>query len=155
MSRMSNIVTVDRTGLITSIASGKTEKNFYDAITNGMYAMEISDKDATTKVVAEENSLVDIDDFTGDDCHGEAGSTIDNSGDIALDICGVYDDEFLSNNPFGVTGLSELDTLRKKTDRVSNPIVSRVLEQASAAMGITTSTKDTTEQPEDTVGHDE
>jgi hypothetical protein len=50
--------------------------------------------------------------------------------------------------------LSELDTLRKKTDRVSNPIVSRVLEQASAAMGITTSTKDTT-KPEDTVGHDE
>ena len=50
--------------------------------------------------------------------------------------------------------LSELDMLRKKTDRVSNPIVSRVLEQASAAMGITTSTKDTTEL-EDTVGHDE
>ena len=74
VSRLSNIVTVDRTGLITSIASGKTEKNFYDAITNGMYAMEISDKDATTKVVAEANSLVDIDNFTGDDCHGEAGS---------------------------------------------------------------------------------
>jgi hypothetical protein len=292
--RISNIVTVDRTGLITSIASGKTEKIFYDAITNGMYAMEISDKDATTKVVAEANSLVDIDDFTGDDCHGEAGSTIDNSGDIALDICGVYDNEFLSNNPFGVTAppdyifygkfsficfgplsdhfsatlalgaplsqtaaqrkensramlrkkeselkdvvrsigkdrgisiqtkvsmgllaqkeddadcedcqmrflalskeldgaqklldakiliaekmlapagssawikiaelsdkveslLSELDTLRKKTDRVSNQIVSRVLEQALAAMGITTSTKDTT-KPEDTVVHDE
>ena len=50
--------------------------------------------------------------------------------------------------------LSELDMLRKKTDRVSNPIVSRVLEQASAAMGITTSTKVTTEL-EDTVGHDE
>jgi hypothetical protein len=50
--------------------------------------------------------------------------------------------------------LSELDTLRKKTDRVSNPIVSHVLEQASAAMGITTSTKDTT-KPEDTVVHDE
>ena len=70
--RLSNIVTVDRTGLITSIASGKNEKNFHDAITNGMYAMEISDKDAT-KVVVEANSLADIDDITGDDGNEEAG----------------------------------------------------------------------------------
>ncbi len=44
--------------------------------------------------------------------------------------------------------------LRNKTDRVSNPIVCRVLEQASAAMGISTSTKDMT-KPEDTIGHDD
>ncbi len=53
-----------------------------------------------TKVV-DTNSL-DIDDLTGDG-NGEARTTIDNSGDIALDIGGVVDDAFSSNNPFGVT----------------------------------------------------
>ena len=50
--------------------------------------------------------------------------------------------------------LTELEILRKKTDRISNPIVCQVLEQASAVMGIMTSTMDTTE-PEDTFGRDE
>jgi len=96
VTRLSSIVTVDRTGLVTSIASGKTEKIFYDAITNGMYAMEMTpDKDAT--------KVVDIDEITGDDGNGEAGSTIDNIGDIALDVGGVDDNELSSNNPFGVT----------------------------------------------------
>ena len=289
VTRLSSIVTVDRTGLVTSIASGKTEKNFYDAITNGMYAMEMTpDRDAT--------KVVDIDEITGgDDANGEAGSQIQNTGDIALDIGGVLDDDELSsNNPFGVTAppgyvfygkftficfgplsdhfsatlalgaplsqtaaerkensramlrkkeserkdvvrsigeergisiqtkvsmgllaqkeddadrehrqmhflalskeldgaqklldakiliaekmltpagssawvkiaelsdkieslLTELDMLRNKTDRATNPIVSRVLEQASAAMGIPTSTKEMS-IPEDTTGDDE
>ena len=56
-----------------------------------------------TKVVVESNSLADIDDITGDDGNGEAGSTIDNIGNIALDVGGVDDNELSSNNPFGVT----------------------------------------------------
>jgi len=101
VSRLTNIVTVDRTGLITSFASGKTEQNFYDAVTNGMYAMEISDKPAK---VAEANCLDidDVADLTGG-AYGEAGTTMDNSGDIALDFCGVDVDAGSSNNPFGVT----------------------------------------------------
>ncbi len=50
----------------------------------------------------------------------------------------------LSNKVGSLLTLTELDTSRKKTDRVSNPIVSHVLEQASAAMGIMMRTMDIT-----------
>lgn len=45
--------------------------------------------------------------------------------------------------------LTELNSVRKKTDRVRNPIVSRVLEQASSAMGIVTSTMNITNTEND------
>jgi hypothetical protein len=44
LPHLTRIVNVDKTGMVTSFASGKTEKNFYDAICNGMYVMEVAEK---------------------------------------------------------------------------------------------------------------
>ena len=43
MPRLTHIVNVNKSGMVTSFASGKTEKNFYDAICNGKYELESSE----------------------------------------------------------------------------------------------------------------
>ncbi len=44
MPWLSHIVTVDKSGMVTNFARGKNEKNFYEAISNGMYSLDLMEK---------------------------------------------------------------------------------------------------------------
>jgi hypothetical protein len=48
LPRLSHIISVDKTAIITNFASGKMEKNFYDKMYNGMYSINLANNRACT-----------------------------------------------------------------------------------------------------------
>ena len=78
LPRLSDIVTLDRTGMVQSFASGKNEKNLYDALLDGMYAMEVREKKKSSDGI-NNGTLLDS------DVEVDTTSTIAATGDIAVD----------------------------------------------------------------------
>ena len=93
MPRVSHIVNVDKSGMVTNFASGKNEKNFFEAISDGMYSLDLKEKKK------EELQESDQEDNVGESLQ------IQHAGDIAFDTdnsSSGLEGEISSSRPFGV-----------------------------------------------------
>ena len=62
LSCLAHIVTLNKTGIVVSFASGKGEQNLYDELLNGMYCLEVGEKKKTGDAPGDDGALVDSDD---------------------------------------------------------------------------------------------
>ena len=70
-------VTVDKSGMVTNFVSGKNEKNFYEAISNGIYSLDLMEK--KKKEVQESDQEDGVEGSLQIQCAGEIALETDNS----------------------------------------------------------------------------